>query len=121
MGLKTTNYEIKEIGMVLPKAYALLYEMRLCGNSGNAVFHVQTSPRANALSLNPLKRVVINFEWDRNRNPVEAAYAEAKAMKYKKQWDPAEKKYIDVEAPQPFYGWEDDIVENTAIETQKLD
>lgn len=111
MGLKTTNYEIKEIGMVLPKAYALLYEMRLGAHCGTAVFHIQTAPRANALSLTPLKRVVINFEWDRNQNPVEAAYTEAKAMKYKKQWDPAEKKYIDVEAPQPFYGWEDDIVE----------
>lgn len=111
MGLKTTNYEIKEIGMVLPNAYALLYEMRLCGHSGTATFHVQASPRTNALSLKPLKSVMVNFEWDRRLNPVEAAYAEAKAMRYKKTWDSAEKKYIDVEAPQPFYGWEDDIID----------
>lgn len=111
MGLKTHNYQITELGMVLPKAYALLYELRLYGHSGTATFHIQASPRTNALSLKPLKTVIINFEWDRNLNPVEVAYTEAKAMRYRKQWDPAEKKYVDVDAPQPFYGWEDDIID----------
>lgn len=111
MGLKTTNYEIKEIGITIPEAYAIIHEIRVMGENGTAVFHVQASPRANALGLSPLKTVLVNFKWTRETNPLECAYAEAKAMHYKKEWDRETKKYIDVENPNPFYGWEDDIIE----------
>lgn len=111
MGLKTTNYEIKEIGVTLPEAYAIIHEIRVVGESGTAVFHVQASPRANALGLFPLKRISVNFDWTRETNPLTAAYKEAKAMHYKKVWNGETKKYIDIENPNPFYGWEDDIIE----------
>lgn len=116
MGLKTSNYEIKELGITLPNAYAIIHELRVCGNNGLAIFHVQSSPRANALELKPLKTVTVKFNWTRDTNPLVVAYSKAKEMGYKKEWDSETRAYVDVESPQPFYGWEDDI---ETVETEE--
>lgn len=111
MGLKTTNYELTNLGLTLPEAYAIIHELRVCGNRGSAVFHIQSAPRDKALELNPFKTIIVNFDWTRETNPLTAAYKEAKAMHYKKVWNETERRYEDVENPMPFYGWQDDIVE----------
>ena len=111
MGLKTTNYELTDLGLTLPEAYAIIHELRVYGSQGSAVFHIQSAPRDKALELKPFKTVIVNFDWTRETNPLTAAYKEAKAMHYKKVWNRETKKYIDIENPNPFYGWEDDIIE----------
>ena len=109
MGLKTTNYEIKELGMTLPEAYAIIHELRISGNDGTAIFHVQNSPRVNAIDLKPFQKTVVRFKWDRTENPLVSAYRRAKEVDVEKHYNETTREFEDVEIPQPFHGWEDDI------------
>lgn len=77
MGLKTTNYEVKEMGQTLPTAYALLDSINQQKNSVLATFGIYTS-RENASKYKPIETRSIHFTWDRKSNLAEQAYSLAK-------------------------------------------
>lgn len=130
MALKKTNYEVKEMGLTLAEAYAFVHriecdrytetvETEVSGElttqqvdkfKGVAEFYVQNAPRESAMGLKPFERHVVSFTCNANENPVAAAYIEAKGMRIVKAYDAVTNSYIDVEKPNIFNGWEDDIV-----------
>lgn len=110
MGLKKQNYEIKELGLTLPSAYAIIHRLEVDGSKGVAEFYVQNSPRENALTLEPFKREVIYFDVDRNESPFITAYKEAQKVTTETYTDEyGEEKTIVHKAP--FADWTDDIVQ----------
>lgn len=130
MGLKKANYELKEHGIILPEAYAFIYRIE-CDRyaetiteevngevssrqvdklKGVAEFYVQNAPRESAMGLKPFERYIVHFTCKANENPVAAAYIEAKGTHTVKEYDSITHQYIDVEKPNLFNGWEDDIV-----------
>ena len=130
MGLKKANYELKEHGIILPEAYAFIHRIE-CDRyaetiteivngevssrqvdklKGVAEFYVQNAPRESAMGLKPFERCIVHFTCNANENPVAAAYIEAKGTHTVKEYDSITHQYIDVEKPNLFNGWEDDIV-----------
>lgn len=106
MGLKRENYEVKEFGVVLPTAYAVIKNLYVSGNNISANIAVQTS-RDNAFSLSPYKTVSVEIEnADRNRNPYEVVYEYVKGEEV--YFDQRAQREIRI--PRAFNGWEDDIV-----------
>lgn len=61
MGLKKTNYEVKDLGITLPIAYAVVRKLDRHGNCGYAELWVHNS-RENALSKNYLERHSVSFK-----------------------------------------------------------
>lgn len=102
MGLKTKNYTIPALGLTLPEAYAIIKNIHIEGEHGNAELVVQAS-RENALNLEPINRVYIPFRVNRNENPYKTAYAAAKGVKI------FHVRGKTLEEPMPFNGWEDDV------------
>ena len=41
MGLQTTNYEVKKLGITLDTAYAIVSKLSVDGTHGQAEFHIQ--------------------------------------------------------------------------------
>ena len=130
MALKKTNYELKEHGIILPEAYAFIHRIE-CDRyaetvaeevngeasfrqvdklKGVAEFYVQNAPRESAMGLKPFERHIIHFTCNANENPMAAAYIEAKGNHTEKEYNPEIHEYVDVEKPNLFNGWEDDIV-----------
>ena len=130
MALKKTNYEIKELGIVLPEAYAFIHRIE-CDRyaetvneevngkvsshqtdkfKGVAEFYVQNAPRENAMGLKPFERHVVHFTCNADENPVAAAYIEAKGTHIVVEYNSTTNQYVEVEKPNIFNGWEDDIV-----------
>ncbi len=113
MGLIKTNYELKETGIIVPRAYAAIQKLSINKNFGIATF-VVSSTRDNALNKKPLEEVEVAFEVDRNENPYITAYNKAKSIRtelvtrYNKDLDALES--VSVDQPEPFFGWEDDII-----------
>ena len=105
MGLKTKNYTIEEIGITLPEAYAVIKNLWVEGDRGNAEFAIQAN-RDNAFALEPIKRIHIPFTVNRNESPYKTAYTVAKGT---------QRVRVNgmfgntVEQPMPFHGWEDDF------------
>lgn len=111
MGLKTKNYEVKEMGIVLPEAYAIIRETVTSGNKGYAKIAVHTTRElAESKSIRPYEEIRIDFTVDRNANDRATAYAVAKGQKVGTQFNRQTKKREEVIENMPFYGWEDDIV-----------
>ena len=130
MALKKTNYELKELGIVLPKAYAFIHRIDCdrCTETvteevngkvssrqvdkfkGVAEFYVQNAPRENAMGLKPFERHVVHFTCNADENPVAAAYIEAKGTHIVAEYNSTTNQYVEVEKPNIFNGWEDDIV-----------
>lgn len=88
MGLKTTNYEVKAFGLILPEAYALIKEILTDGTNAKSIFHVQQS-RDACENSKPLEAVEVNFTFNKDLPLHEQAYVAAKSG--------------------IFAGWEDDI------------
>lgn len=130
MALKKTNYELKELGIVLPEAYAFVHRVE-CDRyaetiteevdgdvsshqvdklKGVAEFYVQNAPRENAMGLKPFERHVVHFTCNADENPVAAAYIEAKGTHIVEEYNSTTNQYVEVEKPNIFNGWEDDIV-----------
>ena len=109
MGLKTTNYEVKELGIVLPNAYALLKDIKVVNNRGIATFNIQ-STRETATELKPIETVAVEFIFDRKENPVETAYKAVKSTRKAWVYDEEKGCAIQQTVQQPLYGWEDDII-----------
>lgn len=116
MGLKTTNYEVHNLGITLPEAYAKIREMRLRkDNVVDVTFVVQTT-RENTERLAPIETRSIHFTWDRKSDLAETAYAEAKKREEYKSRDPQTGKEVTLYNDAPFYGWTDDIVKGQLAE-----
>lgn len=130
MALKKTNYKVKEMGLTLTEAYAFIHriecdryaetvETEVNGElttqqvdklKGVAEFYVQNAPRESAMGLKPFERHIVHFTCKANENPMAAAYIEAKGTHTVKEYNPETREYVDVEKPNLFNGWEDDIV-----------
>jgi hypothetical protein len=108
MGLKTTNYEIKKLGVTLPNAYAMVKKLMIDGTSGYAEFVIQ-STRDKSVNLSPIDTVRVDFVVDRNESPYVTAYRVAKGQKIVKQLNRETHEYEDTVVNMPFHGWEDDI------------
>lgn len=109
MGLKTYNYEIKELGITIPTAYAVIKKLIIDGKIGTAHFAIQ-SDRDSATNKQPLEIKKFMFAVDRNTNPYETAYVESKKMVKGSEWNEQTQEYEIVEKDGIFTGWEDDIV-----------
>lgn len=110
MGLKKTNYEITELGMTLPIAYAMVKDIEIRGEHALATIAVQQS-RDFALTKKPIATAAIRFKVNRNENPYETAYKLAKGTKKEAVKNEETQKLEVIDVPMPFYGWEDDIIE----------
>ena len=108
MGLKTTNYEVKKLGITIPEAYAVA-DFSLDGNSCSVTVKIQTS-RENAKKLAPIETIHTHFVVDRNKNPFEEVYNKLKGQEIVERENPetGEKETITVKGI--LYGWTDDIV-----------
>lgn len=109
MGLKTTNYEVKKLGITLPTAYAIIRNMEIHGKKGKAEFIIQ-STRETTSNKQPLERFYVDFTVNRNENPFVTAYNVAKGVSIKKVFDDDSGETSEVEKPNVLYGWEDDIL-----------
>lgn len=108
MGLKKSNYEIKELGITLPEAYAMVKDLEIRGTQAVAKIVVQQS-RDFALNKTPIATATVRFTVNRNENPYETAYKIAKGTVTTKDFNPETNQVEEVVKPMPFYGWEDDI------------
>lgn len=109
MGLKTTNYTVKDLGITLPNAYALLKDLKVQNDWVTAIFVIQ-SDRANATALKPLEIVEIRFKFKRNENPVETAYNLVKSKIIDYEYNEEKGVHEPYEKEMPLYGWQDDYV-----------
>ncbi|MGN0819831.1 MAG: hypothetical protein ACI4M6_05490 [Christensenellaceae bacterium] len=125
MGLKTTNYEIKKLGIVVPEAYAIIQNIEIHGSKGKAEFIIQ-STRETTKTKQPLEKFYIDFSINRNENPYITAYNTAKGT-YKKivktKFEDEETgriklKNIEQDVPNRLHGWEDDIINYSQIESE---
>lgn len=111
MGLKTTNYKVKDMEVVLPEAYAIIRETVTNGNKGYAKIAVHTSRElAENKFVKPYEEIRVDFDVDRNENDRITAYKVAKSIVTKKKHNLKTGSIEEIEEPMPFYGWEDDIV-----------
>ena len=90
MGLKRTNYSIKDKGLTLDTAYAKIDAITVRGDKASAIIKIQQN-REQATNLEALETVVISCNVDKEKPLHEQMYVKAKE---------------DI-----FEGWEDDIVE----------
>lgn len=95
MGLKTTNYEIKNLGITLDNAYARIYNVSIDSNGvARAIIAIQ---RTREASFN--KTALENKALMQKVNKSEPIYTQL--------YNLAKEKYLK--------GWEDDIVEDEII------
>lgn len=78
MGLYKKNYEVKELGITLPEAFAIIRKIERSGSGGMAEFWVHSS-RENSKTLKFLERKLVPFTYTDGDNPYEAAYTAAVA------------------------------------------
>ena len=114
MGLKTTNYEVKKLGIILPEAYAIVKDLTVRGKRGFAIIAVQSS-RENADKvvegkMQAIEEVRVDFIVNRDTNDRASAYEKAKSYKEVEGFNPETGKIEKVVKYEPFYGWTDDII-----------
>lgn len=76
MGLYKKNYEVKDLGITLPEAFAIVRKIDRQGDKGMAELWVHSS-RENAKTLQFLERKLVPFKCNDRDNPYEAAYTAA--------------------------------------------
>ena len=108
MGLKTTNYEVKKLGITLPQAYAIIGKVEMSDNgSGYANIHIQTT-RENALTLQPIEIRRVDFHWDRHSDIANCIYNASKAPKTSRRINKETRKMEEIVVDEMFKDWEDD-------------
>lgn len=108
MGLYKKNYEVKDLGITLPEAFAIVRKIDRQGDKGMAELWVHSS-RENAKTLQFLERKLVPFKCNDGDNPYEAAYTaavtpeERKRRTYKtelvKEWVNGEEKEVEKSVP----------------------
>ena len=111
--LKTKNFTVEELNITLPNAVAAIKDITVSGNSGYAVFIIQTS-RQSAMDcidgkLKPITTYRVDFKVDRNVCDRITAYNVAKA-ELKKSHTIKNGVYQEIEVKGMLNGWADDIV-----------
>lgn len=126
MGLKKTNYEVRDLGITLPIAYAVVRKLDRFGTKGYAELWINKS-REDALDKNYLERRSVCFDLVDGENPYAAAYRAALAPKTHREFyavNPETNEEIEMGAPGAeiksrdvpipnsavFRGWENDII-----------
>ena len=109
MGLKISNYYVKDKGITLPTAYAVIGAVTMEENSGIAYMHIQ-STRDNALRLKPIDIKPVAFKWDRKSDIAKCIYNACKTVKTVKVWDKNTCAYTTKVVDKQFSEWNDDIV-----------
>lgn len=87
MGLYKKNYEVKDLGITLPEAFAIVRKIDRQGDKGMAELWVHSS-RENAKTLQFLERKLIPFKCNDGDNPYEAAYTAAVTPEERTRWIP---------------------------------
>jgi hypothetical protein len=91
MGLKTTNYEVKDFGITIPEAYARLTDINInIDGEAFGTFEIHQT-REELIENNPLERIHVNYVIDKDLPVHNQIYVKAKE--------------------EIFTDWEDDIVE----------
>ena len=108
MGLYKKNYEVKDLGITLPEAFAIVRKIDRQGDKGMAELWVHSS-RENAKTLQFLERKLVPFKCNDRDNPYETAYTtavtpeERKRYTYKtervKEWVNGEEKEVEKQVP----------------------
>ena len=102
--LKKENYEVK--GFVLPYAFAMA---QVDTTREVATFYIGASREA-LLNGEYIDKKVQGFKWDRNENPIIAAYNKAKGQEvYEVENENGEKEIITKNGV--LFGWVDDYTE----------
>jgi hypothetical protein len=109
MGLKTTNYYVKDLDYTAPQAYAIIENIVIRGKYARADFVVQAN-REKASTKKPLERVSVEFTLNRNENPFVTAYNTAKMSYEDNAINEVTGKVEKVVKYNPFFGWNNDIV-----------
>ena len=107
MGLKTKNYVVKKTDTPLAEAYAIIKNLEIYGNYARADFAIQAS-REKAQEIEPHEIIPVEFPLDRNENPFVTAYKTATKEITVKD----ENGNVVQIVKMPFFGWDNDIVEN---------
>ena len=95
MGLKTTNYEVKDFGITIPEAYARLTNINInVDGEAFGTFEIHQT-RENLIENYPLERIHVNYVIDKDLPVHNQIYVKAKE--------------------ELFPGWEDDIVKEISI------
>lgn len=87
MGLYKKNYEVKDLGITLPEAFAIVRKIDRQGDKGTAELWVHSS-RENAKTLQFLERKLVPFKCNDGDNPYEAAYTAAVTPEERTRWIP---------------------------------
>ena len=85
MGLYKKNYEVKDLGITLPEAFAIVRKIDRQGDKGMAELWVHSS-RENAKTLQFLERKLVPFKCNDGDNPYEAAYTAAVTPEERKRY-----------------------------------
>lgn len=89
--IKKNNYDISELGITLPTAYAKIGHVSIDEQgTARAIFNIQQS-REDVINKNPLERITVSLSIDKTQPIYSQLYLAAKETK--------------------FTDWEDDIVE----------
>lgn len=112
MGLKTTNFEAKKMGEILPEAYAIIRSTVVNSNGqGVATIGVhRTRELASNPNITPYHEEKIYFTVNRNVNDRETVYKKATTPYMTKEFNPETNMVEDKEVKPFFYGWENDII-----------
>ena len=111
MGLKTTNYFVKEMQETLPQAYAVIRSLKVEPNGqGVSVIGIH---RTRELALNPnvkpFHEEKIYFTANRTVNDRNTVYNKATTPYTAKEFNEETGKPEEVTKYPFFYGWENDI------------
>jgi hypothetical protein len=106
MGLKTTNYQVAETGVVLPTAVAIA---QIDTKNNVAIFNIAIN-REYALAGKTVKQVRIPCEFDRNENPFITAYRTATQPRLVKRVNEMTGLEEEVNEIPYFNKWQDDRV-----------
>lgn len=87
MGLYKKNYEVKDLGITLPEAFAIVRKIDRQGDKGMAELWVHSS-RESAKTLQFLERKLVPFKCNDGDNPYEAAYTAAVTPEERTRWIP---------------------------------
>lgn len=111
MGLKTTNYMIKETNHLLSTAYAKIHKIVAEENGLTyAEFYIQKD-RDDAINCTPFEIINFHFSLNTKENPYVTAYREATEKVCLGEIENSEGVIETIYQENPFYGWENDIIE----------
>lgn len=117
MGLKKENCEVKNLGITLPMAYAVVRKLDRFGTKGYAELWINKS-REDALDKNYLERRSVCFDLVDGENPYTAAYRAALAPKTLREFyavNPETNEEVEMGAPRAEIKFRDVPIPNSAV------